>query len=100
MCKQEHTYDTEFKSKKDLSKRFDFSFSNYNHIGGANKSIPFITALTISHIIKEFGESYAIKVHNFYRNIIRNTELSIGEKMYEDISGNPLFTNLNKKSIL
>lgn len=100
MCKQEHTYDTEFKSEKDLSERFDFSFSNYNHIGGANKLIPFVTALTISHIIKEFGESYAIKVHKFFKEIIRSSELSVGEKRYEEISGNPLFTNLNKKTML
>lgn len=99
-CKQEHNYVTKFDSMDDLKNNFDFSFLSYYHLGG-DKPFPLINALTISHLINHFGEEYVVKVHNFYKELLGDRQyISLGEKLFEKITGNPIFTNLNKKSII
>lgn len=99
-CRQEHNYVTKFDSIDDLKNNFDFSFLSYYHLGG-DKPFPLINALTISHLIKHFGEEYVVKVHNFYKELLGDRQyISLGEQLFEKITGNLIFTNLNKKSII
>lgn len=98
-CLQEHNYVTEFESIEKLKNNFDFNFLSYYHLGG-DKPFPLVNAMIISHLIKNFGEDKVIKIHNFYKNLLGTKQyISLGEKLYEEITGNTIFTNLNKKSI-
>lgn len=98
-CKQEHKFTQSFETLDDLRNDFNYDFLSYYHLGG-DKPFPLVNALTINHIITHFGEDYVVKIHNFWKNLLKgNNYISLGEEMYEKISGNKIFSNLNKKSM-
>lgn len=99
MCKYEHNEIKEWYDKKSLSD-LNYDFLTYYHIGGGCKSYPLVNAMIIGHTIKHFGEEYVIQVHNFYKELLGNKQyISLGEKLYEELTGSTIFTDLNKKSI-
>jgi len=99
-CRQEHKFTKEFKTLDDLKNDFNYDFLSYYHLGG-DKPFPLVHALTINHIINNFGEEYVTKIHNFWKELLQDKNyVSLGEELYEKITGNPIFTNSIKKSVI
>ncbi len=99
-CRQEHKFNKEFKTLNDLKNDFNYDFLSYYHLGGA-KTYPLVQALTINHIINNFGEEYVTKIHNFWKELLQDKNyVSLGEQLYEKITGNNIFTNSVKSSII
>jgi hypothetical protein len=61
--------------------------------------------MIIGHIVKHFGEEYALKVHKFYNTEIYSNQgignqISEGEYIYEYLTGNKIFTSSQKSVII
>tara|TARA_B110000027_G_C16102711_1_gene293850 strand:- start:414 stop:1604 length:1191 start_codon:yes stop_codon:yes gene_type:complete len=102
-CHQPHSmshtipYEAKFKANLNLDK---FKFW---HVGGSNKTIAWVQAMLIGHIVKHFGVEEALKINSWFRDdrISKGYKptLSPGEKMYEKLSGTEIFTSNWKKTL-
>jgi len=105
-CLDWHKKVTEINTKEDLLKNINLSRVKYAHIGGANKVFALWQSMIIQTILEEYGEEVLFKVTEHYRKIDalsnKSYQLSDGEKAYENLTGNPLFTKtfMNKKKSL
>ena len=90
-------YEAKFKANLNLDK---FKFW---HVGGSNKTIAWVQAMLIGHIVKHFGVEEALKINSWFRDdrISKGYKptLSPGEKMYEKLSGTEIFTSNWKKTL-
>ena len=95
-CLDWHHKDTEITSKADLLDNMDLSKVKYAHIGGANKAFVLWQAMIIHTLLQNYGEEVIFKVTDHYRKrqMLNNVpfKLSDGEKTYEMLTGNKLFS--------
>ena len=104
-CYQNHTLNHKIETSKELGENLNLDFLSFYHVGGGNKKIPILQAMIIGHIVKHFGEEYALKVHKFYNTEIYSNQgignqISEGEYIYEYLTGNKIFTSSQKSVII
>lgn len=102
-CSDWHNQIIEIKNKKDLTSNLDLSKYKYVHIGGGNKKYALWQAMIIHTLVENFGEEPVLKVTELYRvkDQDKNIKLKFlpGEMLYEELTGNKLFTETYQKSL-
>ena len=102
-CNQTHSMHHSILSEQDLIENLNLDKFKFWHIGGINKTIAWIQAMVIGHLVKHFGVEEALKINSWFRDdrISKGYKptLSPGEKMYEKLSGTDIFTSKKKKTL-
>lgn len=102
-CNQTHSMHHSILSEQDLIENLNLDKFKFWHIGGINKTIAWIQAMVIGHLVKHFGVEEALKINSWFRDdrISKGYKptLSPGEKMYEKLSGTDIFTSNWKKTL-
>lgn len=83
-------------SREDFKKYLDFDFNGFYH-STFMKWYEHIQAIIIHKIVSEFGEEHVIKIHKHFLKVNQNYDLpfiSGGEKFYEELTGNKIFTDI------
>lgn len=94
-CYSEHVKTIRYNNPEHFSNKLPFDEYQFIHLTGNSKYYDYIQARIIATIVKRFGEH---RVKNVYEKFLRYDKgLSPGEKLYEKLSGNKLFS---KKSLV
>ena len=102
-CGDQHEKNIKIASKKDLIDNLDLSKFRYAHIGGANKEYALWQAMIIHTIVENFGTDLLFKVTEYYRKRDQDRQITLrfsaGEILYEELTGNKLFTKTFRKNL-
>lgn len=102
-CSDWHKDIIKVKDKKDLASKLDLSKYRYVHIGGGNKQYALWQAMIIHTLVENFGEEPVLKVTEVYRIKDQDKNIKLrflpGEMLYEELTGNKLFTETYQKSL-
>lgn len=103
-CGDHHSNIIDIDSKKDLINNLDLSKFRYTHIGGGNKEYALWQAMIIHTIVENFGTDLLFNITEYYRRIDEKKQITLrfsaGEILYEELTGNKLFTKTFRKKII
>lgn len=81
----------ELNSKEDVKKLFDMNFGESLHFSHM-LWYEWWQCYTINHIVRNYGVEYVKRVYKHYLKDYQKTNLSPGEKLYEELTGNKIFS--------